>query len=184
MCNPPPLCYDLADNKVNDISIVYKMRKHDSTALEHNYLFPVEWTIIIVVCFLKDEKTMRVYGVSGKPTHMDISNFPTSYYNPCRKDKWNVVCVVYDITSGKSSLWVNHEKISDFACRLPLKPSTLNLLNRVVHFCGASGFNGYIEGVEMYNCYKSIPSGLIAARMTYLCVKYKIPKRADGSTII
>ena len=45
---------------------------------------------------------MRVYGVAGKPTHMDISNFPTSYYSPCRKDKWNVVCVVYSITSGKS----------------------------------------------------------------------------------
>ena len=34
---------------------------------------------------------MRVYGVAGKPNYMDISNFPTSYYNPCRKDKWNVV---------------------------------------------------------------------------------------------
>ena len=55
-------------------------------------------------------------------------------------------------------------------------------LNRVVHFDGASGFDGYIESVEMYNYYKSIPSGLIADRMTYLCEKYKIPKRADGST--
>ena len=36
----------------------------------------------------------------------------------------------------------------------------------------------------MYNYYKSIPSGLIAARMTYLCEKYKIPKGADGSSII
>ena len=39
------------------------------------------------VCFLKDEKTMRVHGVAGKPNDMDISNFPTSYYNPCRRDK-------------------------------------------------------------------------------------------------
>ena len=82
-----------------------------------------------VVCFLKDEKTMRVYGVAGKPNYMDISNFPTSYYNPCRKDKWNVVRVLYDTTSGKSSLWVNHGKIRDFACRLPLKASTLNVFN-------------------------------------------------------
>ena len=67
---------------------------------------------------------------------------------------------------------------------MPLKPSTLNLYNRVVHFDDVSGFNGYIESVEMYNYYKSIPSGLIAARMTHLCEKYKIPKRADGSTII
>ena len=49
---------------------------------------PVEWAIIIVVlCFLKGEKTMRVYGVAGKPNYMDISNFPTSYYNSYRKDK-------------------------------------------------------------------------------------------------
>ena len=128
------------------------------------------------VCFLKDEKTMRVHGVAGSPyNYMDISNFPTSYFNPCRRDKWNVVCAVYDTTSGKSSLLVNHRKIRDFACRLPLLASTLNLFNRVVRFDGASGFDGYIESVEMYNYYKSIPTGLIAARMTYL--------RADGSTI-
>ena len=111
---------------------------------------------------IKNEKTMRVYGAvrDRKPDYMDISKFPTSYYNPCRKDKWNVVCVVYDITSSKSSQWVNHGKMCDFACRRPLKPSTLNLFNRVVHFNDASGFNGYIESVEM-----SIPCGLIAARM-------------------
>ena len=38
------------------------------------------------------------------------------------------------------------------------------LFNRVVHFDDASGFNGYIESVEMYNYYKSFPSGLMAAR--------------------
>ena len=107
---------------------------------------------------------MRVYGVAGKPHCMDIPNFPTSYFNPCRRDKWNVVCVVYDNTSGKSSLWVNHGKIRDFACCLPWKASTLNLFHRVVHFDDASGFDGYIESVEMYNYYKSIPT----ARMTYL----------------
>ena len=113
---------------------------------------------------------------------MDISNFPTCYYNPCRKDKWNVVCVVYDITSGKSSLLINHGKVRDFARRLSLKASTLNLFNKVVHFDDASGFDCYIESVEMYNYYKSIPSGLIAARMTYLCEKYKIPKRKVKSS--
>ena len=114
--------------------------------------------------------------VSGKPNYMDISNFPTSYCNPCRKDKSNIVCVVYGTTSGKSSQWVNHGKIRDFADSLPLKASMLNLFNKVVHFNGASGFDGYIESVEMYNYYKSIPSRLIGARMTYLCEKYKIPK--------
>ena len=62
-----------------------------------------------------------------------------------------------------------------------MKPSTLNLFNRVAHFDDASGLDGYIESVEMYNYYKSIPSGLIAARMTYLCENYKIAKRADDS---
>ena len=56
---------------------------------------------------------MRVYDIAGSPHYMDISNFPTSYYNPCQRDKWNVVCVVYDTTSGKSSPWVNHRKIRD-----------------------------------------------------------------------
>ena len=71
---------------------------------------------------------MRVYCVAGKPHYIDI--------------EWNVVCVVYDTTSGKSSLWVNHGKIREFACRLPLRASTLNLFNRVVHFDNASGFEG------------------------------------------
>ena len=127
------------------------------------------------VCFLKDKMTMRVYGVAGKSNYMDISNFSRSYNNPCRKDKWNVVCVVYDTTSGKSSQWVNHGKMRDFARRLPLKASTLNFFIIVVHFDDSSGFDSYIESVDMYNYYKSIPSGLISARMTYLCEKYKIP---------
>ena len=98
--------YGLADNKVNAIYIVYKIRKRDSTGTEHNYLFSCGMgDNHRGICFLKDGKTMRVSVVAGKPTHMDIFNFPTSYYNPCRKDKWNVVCVVYDITSGKSSQW-------------------------------------------------------------------------------
>ena len=138
--------YDLNDNKVNAIYIVYKIRDYDSTGTKHNYLFSCGMSDNHRgVCFLKDENTMRVYGVAGHPySYMDISDVPTSYFKPCRKDKWNVVCVVYDTTSGKSSLWANHGKIRDFACRLPLKASTLNLFNRVVHFDGASGFVGYI----------------------------------------
>ena len=88
---------------------------------------------------------------------------------------------MYDNTSGKSSLWVNLGKIRDFACLLPLKASTLNLFNRVDHFDGASGFDGYIKCRDVH--YKFIPTDLIAARMTYLCETFKIPKRADGSTI-
>ena len=100
--------YDLVDYKVNAIYIVYKIRGYDSTGIEHNYLFSCGMSDNHRgVCFLKDEKTMRVYDVTGKPHYIDISNFPTSYYNPCRRDKWNVVCVVYDttyiFTMGKSS---------------------------------------------------------------------------------
>ena len=159
---------------MNAICIVYEIRKYDSTDLEHNYLFSCGvGDNHGGICFLKDEKTMRVYGAIGdrKPDYMDISNYPTSYYNPCRRDGWNVVCVICDTTSSKSSLWVNHVKICDFACRLPLKLSTLNLVNIVIHFDDASGFNGYIESLEMYNYYKSLPYDLIAARMTYLCEK-------------
>ena len=56
---------------------------------------------------------------------------------------------MYDTTSSKSSLWVNHGKIRDFACRLHLKASMLNLFNKVAHFDDASGFDRYIESVEM-----------------------------------
>ena len=76
--------YDLADIKVNAIYIVYNLGKYDSTGLEHNYLFSCGMgDNHRDICFLKDENTMRVYGVAGKPTHMDISHFPTSFYNPC-----------------------------------------------------------------------------------------------------
>ena len=79
--------YDLVDNKVNANYIVYKIRDYDSTGTEHNYLFSCGISNYHRgVCFLKDEKTMRVYAVAGKPNYMDISNFPTSYYNLCRKD--------------------------------------------------------------------------------------------------
>ena len=133
--------YDLVDNKVNAIYIVYEIRKYDSTGTEHNYLFSCGMDDNHRgVCFLKDEKTIRVYAVAGKPNYMDISNFPTSYYNPYRMDKWNVVCVVYDTASGKSPLWENQGKIRDFACRLPLRVTTLNLFNKFVHFDDASVF--------------------------------------------
>ena len=107
--------YDLAGNKVYAIYLVNKIRKYDSTGTEQNYLFSCGMgDNHRGICFLKEEKTIRECRVAGKPTHMDISNFPTSYYDPCRKDKSNVVCVVYDTTSSKSSLCVNHGKICDF----------------------------------------------------------------------
>ena len=78
---------------------------------------------------------------------------------------WNVVCVVYDTTSGKSSLGISHGKIRDFACRIPL----MNLV----------ALMGILKVLRCATT--SIPTGLISARMTYLCKKFKIPKRADGT---
>ena len=68
--------YDLVDNKVNAIYIVYKIRKYDGAGPDHNYLFSCGMDDNHRgICFLKDEKTMRVYGVAGKPNYMDISHF-------------------------------------------------------------------------------------------------------------
>ena len=56
--------YDLAGNKVNANYIVYKMRKYDSTGTEHSYLFSCGMDANHRgICFLKDEKTTRVYRV-------------------------------------------------------------------------------------------------------------------------
>ena len=63
--------YDLVDNEVNAIYIVYKIKDYDSTGTEHNYLFSGGMDNHRDVCFLKDEKTMRVYGVAGKPNYME-----------------------------------------------------------------------------------------------------------------
>ena len=61
--------YDLVDNKINAIYIVYKIRKYCSTGPEHNYIFSCGMgDNHRGICFLKDENTMRVYGVAGKPT--------------------------------------------------------------------------------------------------------------------
>ena len=56
--------YDLVDNKVNAIYIVYKVRDYDSTGTEHNYLFSCGTSDNHHgVCFLKDERNIRVYGL-------------------------------------------------------------------------------------------------------------------------
>ena len=53
--------YDLASNKVNAIYIVYKIGKYDSTSKEHNYLFFCGMgDNHRGICFLKDEKIMKV----------------------------------------------------------------------------------------------------------------------------
>ena len=52
--------YDLVDNKVKVIYIVYKIRNYDGTGIEHNYLFSCGMgDNHRAICFLRDEKTMR-----------------------------------------------------------------------------------------------------------------------------
>ena len=69
---------------------------------------------------------------------------------------WDVVCLAYDTTSGKSLLWVIHGNIRDFACRLPWRASTLNLFNREYfeYFDESSGLNGYID-VQLLQVYSN-----------------------------
>ena len=65
--------YDLVNNKVNAIYIVYKIRNYDGTGIEHNYLFPCEMgDNHRGICFLRDGKTMRVYGVADKFPYQEL----------------------------------------------------------------------------------------------------------------
>ena len=80
--------YDLAGNKVNAIYMFYNIGKYDGIGTEHNYLFSCGISDNHrSICFLENEKTMRVRGAVGdrKPDYMDISNFPTSYYNHVKR---------------------------------------------------------------------------------------------------
>ena len=53
--------YDLSNNKVNAIYIVYKIRKYDITGTKHNYLFSCGMgDNHRGICYPKEEKTMRV----------------------------------------------------------------------------------------------------------------------------
>ena len=68
--------YDLVDNKVNAIYIVYKIGNYDGTGTERNYLFSCGMSDNHRgICFLGDEKTMRVFGVADKP-HYEYFKFP------------------------------------------------------------------------------------------------------------
>ena len=63
--------YYLANNKVNAIYMVYKIRKYDGTGTEHNYLFSYGMGgSHHGICFHENGKTMRVHIAVGD---MDIS---------------------------------------------------------------------------------------------------------------
>ena len=152
--------YNPSFYKVTSFYFVYKIRGYDHTEPENNYLvsFEVDY---YGLCFLRDEATMRIRGVQAEKhaRWKDISNFPTSYYNPCRKDIWNVVCLTFDVkTPSNSSLCVNHGKICNFTCHTPMRDCAINFYNNAVP-TNASGFNGFVIGLNLFHHYESVPDG-------------------------
>ena len=114
---------------------------------------------------------MRIRGVQAeKHVHWkDISDFPTNYYNPCRTDIWNVVCITFDVkTPSNSLLWVNQGKICNFTCHTPMRDCSINFYNNAVP-THALGFNGFVIGLDLFHHY-----GLTQSYMTLLCDKYHI----------
>ena len=72
----------------------------------------------------------------------------TNYYNPCRTDIWNVVCITFDVkTPSNSLLWVNQGKICNFTCHTPMRDCSINFYNNAVP-THASGFNGFVIGLN------------------------------------
>ena len=156
---------------------VYKIRGYDRTEAENNYLVSFEVdNNYYGLCFLRDQATMRIRGVQvEKHAHWkDVSDFPTSYYNPCRTGIWNVVCITFDVkTPSNSSLWVNRGKICNFTCHTPMRDCSVNFNNNAVP-THASGFNGFVIGLDLFHHYESVPDGLTQSYMALLCDKYHI----------
>ena len=79
-------------NKVNAVSIVYKIRDYSESGTANNYLFSCGMDKNHHdVCFLSDERTMRVYGAATAGSYIDVKDFPTSYYYPV-KDTSGTLC--------------------------------------------------------------------------------------------
>ena len=149
------LKYDI-NNIAHAIFIVYTISGYKGTTeVEDNYLFySADDAQTISVCFLNDEKTIRVKGADTDKTYFDVNKFPGNKQNPCATGNWNVICAVYDNTmEGESSLWVNEGK-------------------------AATTFNGQIGTIEIYNSAKGFEDGVIMDRMAWLGTNYSIPRRA------
>ena len=178
--------YNLNMNLVHAIYIVYKIRDYSKTTPEHNYLFNcAKDKEYHGVCLLSDRKTMRIYGVAsiGTTSSMDISNFSSSYHNPCEVGKWNVLCIIYKTKHPKeSAIWLNHGKLQEFTCHLPPMPATeLNFFTG--DFRDATSLDGYIGTIEIYPYFTTIPEDDTAARMIYLCERQHAPKKTPISNV-
>ena len=129
--------YDCISNSVNDVYKVYKITAYPGSDKEHYYI--CYCGLGKHVCFLDDERTMRVYGAATGRSYIDVKDFLASYYNLCQKYKWNIVYVVVYDQIGKanvSSLWVNHD---------PPPPPITMILGRYVK-------NVVISGAVLTTC--------------------------------
>jgi len=100
---------------------VYKIKSYESgSSSERNYLMcnriDEKKDRFRGICFLKDEKTLRIHGASEVG---DRHTFDFRWWvktNPCEKDKFHVVCIEYvkKPKSSSSSLWVNGAYVSNF----------------------------------------------------------------------
>ena len=127
---------------------------------------------------------MRLYGIDPKKaSHIDITHFPNSYYNPCMPDRWNVMCIVYDNKHPDSSaVWLNNGKLLNFTCPAEKKSGQLDLFTRDQK--DERAFNGFIALTEIYPHFTSIPEGFTSSRMQAFCVEYQIAKQSPNDAII
>ena len=160
------------------IYIVYKIRDYSKTGGEHNYLFNCGKELEFrAVCFLSDRKTMRIYGAKPTIKMLDIDVFHTSYHNPCEAGRWNVLCIIFNTKFPKaSSVWLNHGKLLDFECRVPMPATERNFFTADLK--DVTAFNGWIGTIEIYPYFTIIPEEGTAAQMMHLCQKYDIPREA------
>ena len=169
--------------KANLVFIIYKITEYNNVSEEQNYLFHIGDTDDARrrgICFLKDKRTMRIYGATGKggSNYTDVSNFyRKSDYNPCAEGHWNVIGIQYDEVSDKSTLWVNNGKVIDFKAVQPAPSSAKLLLGDLPRKDlkpSPTCFKGDIANFEVYEHSRPLPDCLIQAQMTSLSEEFKL----------
>ena len=81
--------------------------------------------------------------------------------------------VISSIAKYLPILWVSQGKICNFTCHTPMRDCSVNFYNAAVP-THASGFNGFVIGLDLFHHYESVPDGLTQSYMTLLCDKYHI----------
>ena len=62
----------------------------------------------------------------------------------------------------------------DLQFHTPMRDCSINFYNATVS-THASGFNGFVIGLDLFHHYASVPDRLTQSYMTLLCDKYHIP---------